>query len=150
VASTNWYAFKGYNNGKAISLGAAEQAEATAFGMHGYTSAAAAEAKPNSVNVLDKTQVNAWVVAANDITGNPVKDAQHAAKSVAKAAANATGATGAITSVEDFLTGLTQRNLWLRAAMLIGGGIVLIVGIAKLTGVESKAVNVAAKAVPFV
>jgi hypothetical protein len=139
-----WVAWKGYNGGKALSLGAIEQAEAEAFGMHGYPSAAAAEAHPNSVNAVDKIQVNAWIVAANDITGNPVADAKHAAS----AAANATGMSSMLGVVRNAFSVLDSKGTYLRAAKIIVGSIMIIVGLAKLTGTDS-AVKAAAKgAVP--
>lgn len=141
-----WVAWKGYNGGKAVSLGAIEQVEAETYGMHGYPTEAQAEAHPNSVNAIEKTQVNAWIVAANDITGNPGKDAAHAAKSAASAAGSATG----ISSVVDFLKGLTTANLWIRVAKVAAGGIMLMVGLAHLTGFSSSpTVNKAVKMAPL-
>lgn len=136
-----YYAWKGYNGGKALSLGAIEQGEAAVYGMHGYPTAAEAEAHPNSVNAIEKPQVNAWVVAANDITGNPGADAKKAAGDVAGAIGNDTG----ITAVGDFVKGLAQPNLWIRIAKITVGSVILIVGLAKLTG----AGGVAAKAVKY-
>lgn len=131
-----WVAFKGYNNGKAISLGTVEQAEAEAYGFHGYPTAAQAQAKPNSVNAIEKTQVNAWVVATNDITGNPAADAEHAAAAAANAA---TG--GNLATLE---SALTSKNTYIRAAKVITGIVMIIVGLVKLTGTD-RAVTTAAK-----
>lgn len=121
-----WVAWKGYNGGKAVSLGSAEQVEAEAYGMHGYPTEAQAEAKPNSVNTVEKAQVNAWIIAANDITGNPVKDAGHAASAAA-------GATG-INAIGDFFSALGNSGTWVRVAKVAIGGVLVIVGLAKLTG----------------
>jgi hypothetical protein len=131
-----WVAWKGYNGGKAVSLGAVEQAEAEAYGMHGYPTAAQAQAKPNSVNAVEKTQVNAWIVAANDITGNPAADAEHAA---AAAASAATG--GNLATLE---SALTSKNTYIRIAKVVTGIVMIIVGLVKLTGTDS-AVTKAAK-----
>ena len=131
-----WVAWKGYNGGKAVSLGAVEQLEAEAYGMHGYPTAAQAEAKPNSVNAVEKPQVNAWIVAANDITGNPVADAGHAASAAANAA---TG--GNLATLE---SALTSKNTYIRIAKVVTGIVMIIVGLLKLTGTD-KAATAAAK-----
>jgi hypothetical protein len=135
-----WVAWKGYNGGKAVSLGAVEQGEAEAYGMHGYPTAAQAQAKPNSVNAVEKTQVNAWIVAANDITGNPVADAEHGA---------AAAASGVLGTLAGFLglpagTTISGKNIAVRAAKMVTGIVMIIVGLVKLTGTD-KAVTAAAK-----
>jgi hypothetical protein len=59
----------------------------------------------------------------------------------------------AIGSVEDFLQGLTSANLWIRAAKIFLGGAMLLVGLVKLTGIDTKAKGIAStaiKAAPFV
>lgn len=140
-----WVAWKGYNGGKALSLGTVEQAEAEAFGMHGYPTAAQAQAKPNSVNAVDKVQVNAWIVAANDITGNPAADAGHAAE----AAGSATG----LNAIGDLASALGQSGTWVRVAKVAIGAVLVVVGLARMTGTESgvaTAATAAAKSVPGV
>lgn len=112
-----WIAFKGYNGGKAISLGAIEQAEATAYGMHGYPTAKEAEKKPNSVNAIEKPQVNAWIIAANDITGNPVKDLGNAAGSAASGVASG------------IINWISQKAIWERAGEVLVGVILIYVGV---------------------
>jgi hypothetical protein len=66
----------------------------------------------------------------------------------------AAGAAGgaAVPSVLGFLSGLTSANLWIRVAKVIAGGVILIVGLVKLTGLDSKApaiVQTAVKAAPL-
>lgn len=138
-----WVAWKGYNGGKAVSLGTLEQGEAEAYGMHGYPTAAQAEAKPNSVNAVEKAQVNAWIVAANDITGNPGADAKHAAAAAANAAASTLLGT-----LADFLglptgTKIKGKDLAIRGAKIIVGSILIVVGLVKLTGVDKAAATAA-------
>lgn len=56
---------------------------------------------------------------------------------------------GAISSVEQFLSILTERNLWVRVAKVAVGGALLIIGLAKMTGADRKIEmlgNIAAKA----
>jgi len=97
-----WYAFKGYNNGQAISASAFDGAELNALGMHGYATQQQAQANPNSVNFFQKVVVNAAIDDYNNardisptIANNPssptapVKAAVNGAKTAAGAAKNA-------------------------------------------------------------
>jgi hypothetical protein len=66
--------------------------------------------------------------------------------------AASTPVTDPITSVENFLTGLTSANLWIRAAKIVIGGALLIVGVAHMTGADKAAGGVlkdAVKAAPL-
>jgi hypothetical protein len=77
-----------------------------------------------------------------------VATAANAGAAVAAAPAAAVNAADtAIGSVEDFLQGLTSANLWIRVAKIIAGGAMLLIGIAKLTGLSNKAGSIASKAV---
>jgi hypothetical protein len=60
-----------------------------------------------------------------------------------------TSVGNSIDSVSQFLSGLTSANLWIRVAKVAIGGVILIVGIAKLTGVEKGIVGTAVKAAPL-
>lgn len=143
-----WYAFHGYNNGKAIDASALDGAELNALGMHGYPTAADAEAKPNSVNIFQATFVNAAIDDANNARdvasapGNAAKAAGKAATSAAKSAANATGVAG-------FLGGLTSANLWIRVGKVIIGGALILIGVAKMTNVDNKVAKSVVKAAPL-
>lgn len=69
----------------------------------------------------------------------------------ARVASTAAGEAG-VSSVTGFLGGLTSANLWIRVAKVIAGGVILIVGLVKLTGLEDKAggiVQTAVKAAPL-
>ena len=54
-----------------------------------------------------------------------------------------------VASVTDFLSGFTSKNLWVRVAKVAVGGIILIVGLAKLTGAEKGIAGAAVKAAPL-
>jgi hypothetical protein len=60
-----------------------------------------------------------------------------------------TAVGNSINSVSQFLTGLTSGNLWIRVAKVAIGGVILVVGIAKLTGIEKGIVGTAVKAAPL-
>jgi hypothetical protein len=54
-----------------------------------------------------------------------------------------------IGSVLDFLNGLTSANLWIRVTKVGIGGLILIVGLAKLTSFNSSVAQKAFKVAPF-
>lgn len=56
-------------------------------------------------------------------------------------------AVNGITSVVGFLSALGDPHLWIRLVKIVAGGAILIVGLVKLTGLDSKAGGIAAKAV---
>lgn len=134
---TTWYAFHGYNNGKAIAASAFDGAELNAMGMHGYPTEALAEAKPNSVSFFQVPVVNAAIDDYNNardisptIANNPsspkapVIAAGNAAK---KAAGQAVSWTVSLSKILAKLTNLNTRNLVTRAAeVIIGLGLVIV------------------------
>lgn len=139
-----WVAFKGYYNGKALSLGTVEQLEAEAMGFHGYGTEAEAEANPNTVNFAQKAQVNAWVFnAQGSLT-------QHLAPHipVIGPAINAgEKAVGALTDVNTFLSRLTSPNTWIRAGEFILGALLILSGALTLAGKNGDVVTLAKKVV---
>lgn len=52
-----------------------------------------------------------------------------------------------IPDLASFLAMLTDRNLWIRVVKIIAGGAILLVGLAKLTGMDKTAGSIASKAV---
>lgn len=75
-----------------------------------------------------------------------IQKANPAPGEAAQIATNAKNATG-LGSVVDFLQGLTSANLWIRVAKVLVGGVMLIVGLAKITGADKAIGGVASKAV---
>lgn len=145
-----WFAFQGYNNGKAINLAGTQEKQAVVTGFHGYGTEAQAEKQPNSVNIFQKLEVNGLIADYNAAlktqsqpggknASNPVGQVQQGLTNTAKNALNATGLGSAITSVEGFLSAFGDKNLWIRATKIVVGSSILIVGIAKLTGAEKEA-----------
>jgi hypothetical protein len=106
----------------------------TGTGWHEYSSIAEMNAA---------IAANKWPAATTSI--NPAKVLGGSAQSAAKSVAQSTG----LGSVTDFLTGLTSANLWIRVAKVAIGGVLLIVGLAKLTGLDNKVTNAAIKAAPL-
>lgn len=151
-----WFAFQGYNNGKAIDLAGTQEKQAVATGFHGYSTEAQAESNPNSVNFLQKLEVNAFIAdykAALKTQSQPGGKNANITNPATAANAAVTGSPlgSAITSVEGFVSAFGNKNLWIRVAKVVVGGSILIVGVAKLTGFEKEARKVgtaALKATP--
>lgn len=122
-----WYAFHGYNNGKAINASSIDSGNLDLIGMHGYTTEAAAEKNPNSVNVFQAPVVNA---AIDDY--NNARDVASAPGNAAKAAGKAVGGVAG-----DVLSGFTkwigQSNIWVRGAEIVAGLMILYIGLKAVT-----------------
>jgi hypothetical protein len=130
----SWFAFKGYNNGKAISASAFDGAELSALGMHGFATAAIAQVNPNSVNVFQAPVVNAAIDDYNNarnISPSTANNPTNPAAPVAGAASTAANAVAKVGSgtVDDAINFLKQSNIWERGAEIIAGLILLYVGL---------------------
>lgn len=159
-----WFAFQGYNNNKAIDLAGSQEKQAVVTGFHGYGTEKEAEANPNSVNIFQKLEVDAFIADYKAALGtqsqpggknasNPVGQVQqglnNAAKDAAKAAGNATGLGSAITSVEGFFSAIGNKDLWIRVAKVGVGGAILLIGVMHLTGADNKIAKTAIKYAPL-
>lgn len=158
-----WFAFQGLNGGKAVNLAGSQEKQAVAEGFHGYGTEAQAEASPNSVNFLTRYFADAWIAdyaaaraeqaqpgGKNANILNPATAAKAGAQGVTTAAKDAAGATAnatGLTAIGGFFSGLTSVNLWIRVAKVTVGGLILIVGLVKLTGLDGQAPAVVRKAV---
>jgi hypothetical protein len=153
---SNWAAFKGYNNGKAVVLSAVDQANLQVFGVHYYPTEALAEANPNSVASLPNPAAAAMIPLVNaaiddynnarDISPTQAKNPSNplsSAQAGANTAKNAAGSLGNWT-----ISGVSGTNLTIRAAKIIIGGALLIIGLAHITG-SDHVVMQAARKVPL-
>lgn len=104
----------------------------------------AAQKFGQSIGAVD-TQLGKFVIdtgqAARKVGDTPIGHAAGAVDNTVSAA------EAAIKSVPDFLQGLTSANLWIRVAKITIGGVILIVGLMKLTGTDKAVGGFAAKAV---
>jgi hypothetical protein len=152
-----WYAFQGLNGGQAIDLAGSQEKQATIEGFHGYATQAQAQANPNSVNFLTKVQADAFIAdyhaavaeqaqpgGANANILNPVTAVKAGTTGVITELENATG----VNAIGDFFKLLADKNLWIRAAKILVGGVLVIVGLAHMTGADN-AVASAARKVPL-
>lgn len=123
---------KGSTNPNTISVENVEW-----FNIQGpYTTQAAANA---AIPAIQKANPSPGVLGqiAKDNSSNPLG-----------AAANAgADAESALQSVSDLVNALGNKNLWIRAAMILVGGAMLTVGLLKLTGGDKAIGGIAAKAV---
>lgn len=86
-------------------------------------------------------------------TGTYATGAVEAAVAGASEAANSIPGVSALNAIQGFITGLTSANLWIRVAKMVVGSAMLLIGLAKLTGLDQKAGSIAATAVktaPFI
>lgn len=150
-----WFAFKGYNGGKAVDVAGSQEKEAVVLGFHGYATEAQAEATPNSVNIFNKLAVNAMIAdykaalaeqaqpgGAN--ASNPAAAGLAGAKAAAKAAGeSAAGAIPGVAQIGDFFGNLGQANTWVRVAQVALGLILIAVGLARITHAVPVATQIA-------
>lgn len=156
----DWAAFKGYNNNKAVVLSVVDLNNLRPFGVHFYPTQAQAEAKPNSVIGFPNPAAVAMIPLVNaaiddynnsrNISPTVAKDptnpgaAVTATKNGAEAAAKAT-----LGNITGGITGFSGTNFVLRALKIIVGGVLVIVGIAHLTGADNAITKVVSK-VPLI
>jgi hypothetical protein len=153
---TDWYAFQGYNNGKAIAASATDSAILESLGMHFYPTAAEAQAHPNSVNIFQKISVNAAIDDYNNARDISPTTANNPTSptSTAKAAANSAGQAAGklpipgVGNIDDVISWLSQGSIWERGAEILGGFVLLYIGVKAMTGLDpvGAAKNTATKA----
>lgn len=130
-----WFAFQGYNNGKAVDIAGSQEKEAVTLGFHGYGTEAQAEKQPNSVNVLTSWFVNAiiadygYAVKAGEQPGGP-----HATLTPGNVIAGTAQAAA---------SSLWGSFPWLRIGEVVLGLVLIAVGVAKLTNAVPIATTVA-------
>lgn len=105
------------------------------------TQAAAKAANPGGGSTSDviKAGVNAGV-SADQTVGGAIGAGVAAATAAKNAASN-------ISSITGFLSALGSANLWIRVVKIVAGSVILFIGVAHLTGLDSKLTGVASKAV---
>jgi len=134
-----WFAWSGLNGGKAVNLTGLDEKAAAADGFHGYATEAEAEAKPNSLNPLTRIEAEAFIPGT--LANNPDK-------SVAKDLGNtAASAIPGLSDIGDFFSALSQKNTWIRVGKVVLGGLLLVIGLARITGADN-AVAAMARKVP--
>lgn len=137
-----WYAFKGLNGGKAIDIAGYDEKVATAFGFHGYGTESQAEQNLNSVNPLTQWQADLLIAdakaAQKELAGPGQPNASNPAGAIAQAASSDLG----LGNVDKFFSGLTSKATWIRVLEIGLGGILMAVGLVKLSETNSLAKTV--------
>lgn len=151
--ANTWFAFKGYNNGKAVNVSTFDMTELDALGFHGYPNEKQAEQKPNSVpgfpNPLAAIAIPVVNAAIDD--ANNARDVRSAPGNAAKAVADKAKQVipGGIDAIGKFFGNLTKSDTWIRTLKVIIGGLLMVVGLAKLTGIDNGIIGTAVKKAPL-
>lgn len=128
-----WFAFKGYGT---VQLAGVQEKQAVATGFHGYATKAQAEAKPNSVNLLQKPLVN-------------LLEADYA--QALKTESQPGGTNSNLADPNSILGGIKDAaglnaniTTWfIRVGEVVLGIVLVAIGVAKLTGVQNTIAKVA-------
>ena len=124
-----WYAFRGYPS---ISIAGAQEKLATSIGFHGYATEAQAQNNPNSVNSLQKMYINVLEAdyqqarSVGQQPGGPNANLANPGSDVAAAGAETGNITG-LNALGSLANKAGQRNLWLRVAEFMLGGMFVYV-----------------------
>jgi hypothetical protein len=136
-----WFAFRGY---PAIDVAGIQEKELVSLGFHGYATQAQAQAAPNSVGWWQKAQLNtmeadyAYAKAAGEQPGGP-----NATLTPGNVAAGAGQAAVSGLSGQLQVTGIS--GWFFRGMKIVFGGVLLVLGISKLTGASNTIVTLAGK-----
>jgi hypothetical protein len=104
------------------------------------------------IELIQAQAVADGVGATLNLTGTTVEVSGKAAAATATQIGKQIPGLSAISNVDQFVSALGSANLWIRVAKVTIGGVILIVGLAKLTGLDAKApgiVKTAVKAAPL-
>lgn len=155
-----WFAFpQGTDTLQVFNLNGSAEKAMVATAAHGYATMAEAVAKPNaSPNAAQDVVIAADQQSAGAAVGGGTSGVLEAGtyntstkkftKQGTTAASVAKKAASAVPNLFT-LTGVNGTNLAIRGAKIVIGGILLIVGIAQISGVSKGIVGTAVKAAPF-
>lgn len=157
-----WYTFHGIGRAYLIRRGSLAAGDADNASVHGYNTIEQAYTNPNGINPLSQVTISQWdsqaslpvgggtigVVETVNITA-PVKKG---GKPKISTQQNPTTAAAkhdvpGVAAIGTFFTDLQNPALWIRIGKIAFGSVLLIIGIAKLTGASEKAGSIAGKAV---
>lgn len=143
-----YFVIPGYNSGQPINAVGVEEKALVSLGFHGYGTAAQATAHPNAApNIVQAAALPGIISGQNPVTagtGGPQNPNASAAAPVGSSIPNPL--TG-LEAIGGFFASLSEPHLWWRVAKVVIGGVLLLVGLAKITGADKKIGGLAAKAV---
>lgn len=99
------------------------------------------------IQLIQVQAVADGIGATVQYTGTTAAIAGKSAADTGAALGNAIPGLNAITSVEGFLSALGNLNLWIRVVKIVAGGVILAIGLAKLTGADQHVTGVTKKAI---
>lgn len=140
-----WFAFKGYNDGKAIDIAGVQEKEAVSLGFHGYATEPQAEANPNSVSFLVSWFVNGIIADYHTAVAQQSQPGGKNADIYNPVTALSAAAEQAKSSLLGLFFGGSPSNWLLRAAEAVLGLILIAVGTARLTSAVPIATAIARK-----
>lgn len=154
-----WYAFKGIGRAYLIRTGSQAYKNGEPAKVHGYPTIELALSNPNIIDPLSQAVITSWdaqaslpagggtlgVIETVNVTWSGGTATSSTPQNPTTAAAG--NAIPGLTQIGDAFGTLTQANTWIRAAKILAGGALLVIGIAHMTG-ATDAVSTAARKVP--
>lgn len=106
---------------------------------------------PGSTDAMTRNQAGHQLAQdiADGLLGESVVNGIEKVPGVQNAVDAAKSAENTAKSVGDFLGQLSDRNTWIRVAKVVVGGTLLIVGLAKMAGVDKGVVGKAVRVAPL-
>jgi hypothetical protein len=137
-----WFAFAGYNGGKAIDIAGVQEKQAVFLGFHGYGNEKFAEAHPNSVAWWNPVARGFVTTIVWDYHAALKENAQPGGRNAnilnPKTAVNAgvdfvKNSIPGLGNIDDFINFLRSPTLWERLGEIVAGGVILLVALKAIT-----------------
>lgn len=143
-----WFAFKGYNNGKAVDVAGSQEKEAVVLGFHGYATEPMAEHNPNDVAsfpnplaLVQKPFVNGIIADYNQALKQGSQPGGPNANILNPATAVKAGVTGlahdipGVGSIDDALNWIKNNaeSFFLRMGEITVGVLLVYIGVKAMT-----------------
>lgn len=132
---STWFAFRGYG---VVNVAGIQEKNLVAWGFHGYSTEAQANAHPNSVNLLQKPIVDVVMADYRQALKEKAAPGQANAGNPLAAGLQASN-LGGLNAIGDFFNRLTQPNTWLRVGEFAAGALLVYIGLtATMRGTEAQ------------
>jgi len=108
-----------------------------------HATGAQAQALGNNGNPGFTTQAEAQAYATQQdntfaLSGNPLKAAEQVATGNTTQQGSSGNPLSGLAAIGAFFAGLSEKNTWVRVAKVVVGGAMVLIGLAKLTGLDDK------------
>lgn len=131
-----WFAFQG--SGSVYNLNGLAEKELVSTGAHGYATEAEAQAHPNGP---ENPEQSILLAEAEAIAASPVGGGTAGVQAGTTPAASLSG----INAIGQFFNNLGNSNTWIRVVKVVIGGMLVIVGLAHITGAGNAIASTARK-----